>query len=67
MHDVNSKHMPSEALKPAIKSSFFIKEQRWANPVEFVEPDDEQMKDHETGAHLMDYIKQYKKKPKFVE
>ena len=56
MHDVTSVQQPSEAIKPALKKSFFIKEQRWTNPVEFVEPDDEANKDKEAGAHLVDYI-----------
>ena len=67
LHDVNSKQMPSEAVKPAIKSSFFIKEQRWKNPLEFVEPDDEALKSRDAGKHLQEYMETYRKNPHFVE
>lgn len=67
MADVNQKELPSETFKPSIKNSFFIKEQRWANPVDFVEPDDETIKHRNTGSHLIDYIQGYRQKPKYVE
>ena len=52
LHDVTSMQQPSEAIKPALKSAFFIKEQRWTNPLEFIEPDDEALQDREAGKHL---------------
>ena len=58
-HDVNSKLQPSQAIKPAIKDAFFVKEQRMVNPDTFVEPDDEQLKNTETGKHLEDYLEEY--------
>lgn len=42
MNDLNSTDVTQEALKPAMKNSFFIKEQRWAGADSFIEPDDEQ-------------------------
>lgn len=50
-----------------MKNSFFIKEQRWANPAEFIEPDDEAIKDREAGKHLVEYIDQYRGNPRFLE
>lgn len=66
MHDINSKQLPPQAIKPKIKDAFYIKEQRWVNP-EFVEPDDEVNKFRETGKHVMDYIQYYKDNPTFIE
>ena len=56
MHDVTSLQPPQEAVRPAMKSNFFIKEQKWANPAEFIEPDDEACKASAAGKHLEDYI-----------
>ena len=66
MADINSKELPSEALKPAIKNNFYIKEQRY-NTNDFVEPDDEQNKNKQTGKHLEEYIQSYRLNPRFVE
>ena len=57
--DVNSRVLPSEALRPEVKKAFFIKEQRWALN-EFVEPDDEQATEKKTAEYLRDYMKHYK-------
>ena len=54
-------------MKPALKSAFFIKEQRWTNPLEFIEPDDEALQDREAGKHLQEYIETYREKPRFLE
>ena len=66
MNDVSSKVQPQDALKPAIKDAFYIKEQRWVKP-EFVEPDDEVNKYRETGRHVMDYMNLYKENPTYLE
>lgn len=66
MNEVNSKLGPSHAIKPAIKNSFYINEQRQYIP-QFVEPDDEANKRTETGKHVMDYLKYYKDNPTYIE
>ena len=58
-HDVNCKLDPAESLKPAIKKSFFIKEQKWNDP-DFVDPDDESMAKEPASKHLMSYIDKYR-------
>ena len=64
--DVNSKVGPQHTLKPSIKNSFYIKEQRYLDP-DFVEPDDPSLKYKETGNHLIDYMKIYKENPHYIE
>lgn len=44
-----------------------MKEQRWANPAEFVEPDDEVLKGESAVKHLIDFLNSYKEKPRFLE
>ena len=65
--EVSNKVGPANALKPAIKNAFYIKEQRFLDPEKFVEPDDASMKYKETGTHLIDYMKLYKANPNYVE
>ena len=66
MNEVNSKVGPQHAIKPAIKNSFYINEQRhYINT--FVEPDDEANKRTETGKHVMDYLIYYKDNPTYIE
>ena len=64
--DVNAKVGAQAALKPAIKNAFYIEEQRWAS-TNFVEPEDEAMKDKETGKHVVDYMTLYKENPHFID
>ncbi len=66
IYDVNSKTSPHMAIKPAIKSSFYIQEQRQADQ-DFVEPDDEVNKQRQAGEYIIDYMKYYKNNPIFVE
>ena len=66
LHDVSSKVSPLHTVKPAIKNSFYIKEQRW-NDEEFVEPDDEAKQNKETVSHVVDYLNLYKENPTFLE
>ena len=64
--DVNSRVLPSDALKPEVKKAFFIKEQRWALN-EFIEPDDEAAAGKQSADYLRDYMKHYKQNPRFFE
>ena len=54
--DLQTSVLPSDALKPAIKNTFFVKEQRWARSDAFVEPDDEQVALNSTADYLKDYL-----------
>ena len=65
-HDINSKISPNMTIKPAIKNSFYINEQRQVDR-DFIEPDDEVKKFRQAGEYITDYIKYYKNNPTFVE
>ena len=65
-NDCNSKIGPQHTIKPAIKNAFFVKEQRMADP-DFIEPDDDQVKDKEAASLLVEYLKSYKENPSFIE
>ena len=58
MMDVNAKALPSDKIKPALKNSFFVNEQRYNQANDFVEPDDEyESKGRLAADYLNDYIK----------
>ena len=64
--EINDQVQPQHAIKPAIKNSFYIKEQRRVMQ-HFVEPDDEANLTRETGQHIIDYLQYYKKHPSYIE
>ena len=65
-NDVTKQVKPTQAIKSAIKNSFYIKEQRLVN-LDFVEPDDDQEVNKETARFLVDYLKNHKENPTFME
>ena len=66
LDDVNSKQSPHKAIKPKIKNSFYVKEQRFVEK-DFVEPDDDVNQTKDTGHHVIDYLQMYKDNPTYME
>ena len=65
-HDCSSKIGPQYAIKPALKNSFFVKEQRLSDP-DFIEPDDELFAHKEAAQVLEGYLKTQRDQPSFIE